>query len=177
MRRRYTAEQYRAALALIRKRVPDVAITTDVIAGFPGENEADFEATISLCREAGFAAIHAFPYSRRPHTGAALMDGQLPPAVRRPRLERLLEIGRESALVFRQRFLGRTFEVLWEQGSGGPSTALRTGRWQGLTPNYIRVYTSADCDLTNRVLPTRLLRVEGDATIGELLRYLRMSGK
>src|SRR6266540_673072 len=90
MRRRYTAERYRAALARVRKRVADVAITTDVIAGFPGEGEEDFEATISLCREAGFAAIHAFPYSRRPHTGAALMDGQLRPAVRRSRLERLL---------------------------------------------------------------------------------------
>jgi threonylcarbamoyladenosine tRNA methylthiotransferase MtaB len=160
MRRRYTAERYRAALALIRERVPDVAITTDVIAGFPGESEADFEATISLCRDAGFAAIHAFPYSRRPHTGAALMNGHLPPTVRRSRLERLLEIAGETALTFRRRFLGRTFEVLWEQESGG--------RWQGLTPNYVRVYTSADCDLSNKVLPTRLLRIEGDETIGEL---------
>ena len=160
MRRRYTAERYRAALAVVRERVPDVAITTDVIAGFPGESEEDFDATLSLCRGAGFAAIHAFPYSRRPHTGAALMAGHLPPAVRRSRLERLLEIASDAALVFRQRFLERTFEVLWEQES--------SGRWQGLTPNYIRVYTSADCDLTNSVLPTRLLRVEGDETIGEL---------
>ena len=160
MRRRYTTEQYRAALALIRERVPDVAITTDVIAGFPGESEADFDATLALCREAGFAAIHAFPYSRRPHTGAAVMDGHLPPAVRRSRLEHLLEIARESALDFRQGFVGRTFAVLWEQETAG--------RWQGLTPNYIRVYTSADCDLTNKVLPTRLLRIEGDETMGEV---------
>ena len=177
MRRRYTAERYRAALARVRKRVADVAITTDVIAGFPGEGEEDFEATIALCREAGFAAIHAFPYSRRPHTGAALMDGKLPPAVRRSRLERLLEIGRESSVAFRQRFVGRTFDVLWEQESSGPFGRAQDRRWQGLTPNYIRVYTSADCDLTNSVLPTRLLRVEGDETMGELHRYLRMSGK
>ena len=88
------------------------------------------------------------------------MDGHLAPTVRRSRLERLIEIAGESAVVFRHRFLGRTFAVLWEQETAG--------RWQGLTPNYIRVYTSADCDLTNRVLPTRLLRVEGDETIGEL---------
>jgi len=168
MRRRYTVEHYRAALALIRERVPDVAITTDVIAGFPGENEEDFEATISLCREAGFAAIHAFPYSRRPHTGAALMDGHLAPALRLSRLERLLEIGSDSSQAFRQGFLGRRLDVLWEQESGGPFGRTQDRRWQGLTPNYIRVYTSADCDLTNRVLPTRLLRVEGDETIGEL---------
>ena len=160
MRRRYTAERYRAALALIRERVPDVSITTDVIAGFPGESDADFEATIALCREAGFAAIHAFPYSRRSHTGAALMDGHLPPDVRRSRLERLLEIGRESASEYRRGLLGRTFNVLWEQQSGG--------RWQGLTPNYIRVYTSADCDLTNQVRAVRLTDVEGDATVGVL---------
>ena len=190
MRRRYTAERYRAALALIRDRVPDVAITTDVIAGFPGESDEDFEATISLCREAGFAAIHAFPYSRRSHTGAALMDGHLPPAVRRSRLERLLEIGRASSVDFRRRFLERTFDVLWERESGGPFGRAPFGaqdrqdrRWQGLTPNYIRVYTSADRDLTNKVLPTRLLYIEGDETMGELLRYpsgragLRMSGK
>ena len=175
MRRRYTAERYRTAIALIRERVADVAVTTDVVAGFPGESEADFEATISLCREAAFAAIHAFPYSRRPHTGAALMDGQLPPAVRRSRLERLLDIGRESAVAFRQRFVGRTFDVLWEQESSWPFGRAsfvpqdrQDRRWQGLTPNYIRVYTSADCDLTNSVLPTRLLRVEGDETMGEL---------
>jgi threonylcarbamoyladenosine tRNA methylthiotransferase MtaB len=168
MRRRYTAERYREALGLIRKRVPDVAITTDVIAGFPGETEDDFEATLALCREAGFAAIHAFPYSRRPHTGAALMDGHLSPETRRSRLERLLEIARESALAFRRRFLGRTFDVLWEQESASPSATLRTGRWEGLTPNYIRVYTAADCDLTNRVLPARLTATDGDETIGSL---------
>ena len=177
MRRRYTAEGYRAALALIRERVPDVAITTDVIAGFPGESEEDFDATLSLCREAGFAAIHAFPYSRRPHTGAALMAGHLPPDVRRSRLERLLEIAGETALIFRKRFLGRTFDVLWEQESGGPFGPAQDRRWQGLTPNYIRVYTSADCDLTNKVVPTRLLRVEGDETMGEAPRDLMMSGK
>jgi threonylcarbamoyladenosine tRNA methylthiotransferase MtaB len=160
MRRRYTTDQYRAALDLVRAGIPDVAITTDVIAGFPGETDEDFEATLSLCREAGFAAIHAFPYSRRPHTGAARMPGQQAPDIRRSRLERLLEVAADCALTFRQRFLGRTFDVLWESES--------QGRWQGLTPNYIRVYTFADCDLTNRVLPAQLLRVEGDNTIGEL---------
>jgi threonylcarbamoyladenosine tRNA methylthiotransferase MtaB len=167
MRRRYTVEQYMAALDLIRERIPDIAVTTDVIAGFPGENESDFEQTLALCREAGFAAIHAFPYSRRPHTGAALMDGHMAPATRRSRLERLLDVARESSVTFRRRFLGRTFDVVWEQE--------RAGRWQGLTPNYIRVYTFADCDLTNRVLPARLLRIEGDDTIGKLAHELSLA--
>jgi threonylcarbamoyladenosine tRNA methylthiotransferase MtaB len=158
MRRRYTARQYRGALAVIREGVPDVAITTDAIAGFPGETEDDFDRTLALCREAAFAAIHAFPYSRRPHTGAALMEGHLPPETRRSRLERLLNVGRDSALAFRRSLLGRTFGVLWEQRS--------SVRWEGLTPNYVRVYTSADCDLSNQVLPTRLIETDGEQTTG-----------
>ncbi len=166
MRRRYTAGAYRRAAALIREHVPDVAITTDVIAGFPRETDADFEATLDLCRETGLAAIHAFPYSKRPHTGAALMTSQLPAQVRRQRLERLLEAGRESALAFRRGFLGRTMDVLWEERSNGPSASLRTGRWQGLTGNYMRVYTAADRDLTNRLLPTRLVGLEDEHVVG-----------
>ncbi len=158
MRRRYTADEYRRAVTLIRERVPDVAITTDVIAGFPGESGADFEATYDLCYEMRFAAMHCFPYSRRPHTGATLMRGHLPPPVRHERLERLLELGRESAQAFRRRFLGRTLDVLWEERSDG--------RWQGLTGNYIRVYTAADSDLTNRLLPTRLTALEGEEMVG-----------
>src|SRR3990172_12979829 len=86
MRRRHTPHQFRRAVALVREHLPDVAITTDVIAGFPGETETDFEATLALCQEAGFAAIHAFPYSHRPHTAAAFMRGHLPPPARRERL-------------------------------------------------------------------------------------------
>ncbi len=140
MRRRYTADLFRQAVALIREGVPDVAITTDVIAGFPGETDADFEATYSLCQEIGFAAIHAFPYSRRPGTAANLMRDQLPVAVRR-------------------RHLGRLMPVLWEER--------KRGVWQGLTPNYLRVYTRADGDLTNRLLPTRLLTLEDGGLSGE----------
>src|SRR4029453_586067 len=121
MRRRYSAAGYRRAVELIRDFVPDGAITTDCIAGFPGETDSDFEATVSLCRDIGFAAIHAFPYSRRPHTAAALMRGHLPPPVRRTRLERLLELGRETSLAFRRSFLGHTMQVLWE--------LKRDGRW------------------------------------------------
>lgn len=158
MRRRYTADQFRRAVALIREHLPDVAITTDVIAGFPGETDADFEATLALCREADFAAIHAFPYSRRPHTAAALMRGHLPPPIRRQRLERLLEVGRESSLAFRTRFLDRTLDVLWEE--------YVDSTWQGLTGNYVRVHTTSDRDLSNRLLPARLTHLEGDRLIG-----------
>ena len=158
MRRRYSTGDYRRAVALIREHVPDVAITTDVIAGFPAETQFDFEATIGLCRESGFAAIHAFPYSRRPHTAAALMRAHLPPPVRRARLERLLQLGRDTSLAFRRCFLDRMVQVLWEDNRGG--------RWQGLTGNYIRVYASDESDLSNRILPTRLASLEDEGVFG-----------
>jgi threonylcarbamoyladenosine tRNA methylthiotransferase MtaB len=164
MRRRYDADDYRRAVTLIREHVRDVAITTDVIAGFPGETDADFEATYELCREMRFAAMHCFPYSRRPHTGAAKMTGHLDPPLRRARLERLLELARESALAFRRRFLGRDADVLWEEKVGG--------LWQGLTGNYIRVYASSDRDLSNKLLPAQLTDVEEDSMIGDALDSL-----
>jgi threonylcarbamoyladenosine tRNA methylthiotransferase MtaB len=160
MRRRYTADQYRRAIALIREHVPDVAITTDVIAGFPGETDADFEATAALCEEAGFAAMHCFPYSHRPHTGAGRMKGHLPPPAKRARMERLLAIASRSSEAFRQAQIGRVAPVLWEHRSGG--------LWEGLTPNYIRVYSDADAPLENRLLATRLAALRGEGMLGEI---------
>ena len=161
MRRRYTADRYRDAVALIREEVPDASVTTDVIAGFPGESDADFEATYRLCAGVGFAAIHAFPYSRRPGTGAALMPDHLPPPVRRRRVERLLALAEASSRAFRRRHLGRVMDVLWEER--------RDGLWRGLTPNYLRVYTRPDLvgDLTNKLLPTRLLALDGEGLRGQ----------
>jgi threonylcarbamoyladenosine tRNA methylthiotransferase MtaB len=104
--------------------------------------------------------MHCFPYSKRPHTGAQKMAGHLAPEVRRERLERLLEVARETSEQFRRAQLGATMDVLWEQESGG--------RWQGLTGNYIRVYTAANEDLTNRLLPTRLDRLESEGVQGPI---------
>ena len=160
MRRRYTASQFLGAVEAIRAHVPGVAITTDVIAGFPGETEDDFAATLDACHEAGFAAMHCFPYSRRRQTGAAAMTGHLPPEVRRERLERLLAVARDSSERFRRAQAGAVVDVLWEQE--------HDGLWQGLTGNYIRVYTAANEDLTNRLLPTRLGDLEAEGVRGTI---------
>jgi len=186
MRRRYTVDQFRRAVALIRRRLPDAAVTTDVIVGFPGEGNEDFQRTHDLCRELAFAAIHVFPYSRRPGTAAALAKEQVPHAVKRRCLERMLNLARASADAFRARFRGRTMDVLWEeaktQHDGQPPL------WRGLTDNYLRVYTSArggwasglcaengsasghrpGFDLANRLLPARLGEPLGDGLWGEL---------
>jgi threonylcarbamoyladenosine tRNA methylthiotransferase MtaB len=155
MRRRYTAGDFRRALALIRRHVPDAAITTDVMAGFPGESEADFEETCAFCREAAFAGLHVFPYSCRPGTVAArppLADDQVPEPVKRERTRRLLALGRSLRADFEGRFQGRVMPVLWERARPAEGGLL----WEGLTDNYIRVFTRSGADLWNRILPVRL---------------------
>jgi threonylcarbamoyladenosine tRNA methylthiotransferase MtaB len=160
MRRRYTADEYRAAVALVREHVANVSITTDVIAGFPGETDEDFEFTHALCEEMQFAAMHCFPYSRRPHTGAATMRGHLLPRIRRERLECLLAVAERASDRWRNSQLGATAAILWEREA--------SGFWQGLTPNYIRVYTTSPADLTNRITDTRLDALYGDGVLGTI---------
>jgi threonylcarbamoyladenosine tRNA methylthiotransferase MtaB len=151
MRRRYTASEYRDAVARIRGAVPGVAITTDVIAGFPGESDGDFEATLALCREAALSRIHAFPYSQRSGTTAARITGQLAPAVKKARMTRLLELGRELAAVHTNAHRGDRRPVLWEDTVETSEGAL----WRGYTDNYIPSY-AAGSDLRNRITTVKL---------------------
>lgn len=159
MRRRYTAAEFLRAAERIRAAVPGVAITTDVIAGFPGETEADFAATLDLCREVGFARIHAFPYSPRSRTAAARMPGQLPPEVKKERMARLLALAEELSLAFRRAHRGTVRPVLWEEE--------KEGGWFGHTDNYIPVY-AAGANLRNRVTPVHLGEVYHDGVRGTL---------
>jgi threonylcarbamoyladenosine tRNA methylthiotransferase MtaB len=149
MKRRYTAADYQRAVDLIRQVVPGVAITTDVIVGFPGETEAEFGQSYNFCRQMQFARIHVFSYSPRPGTQAALMPHQVEDKVKRERNRRMLALGRECVRSFRHKFLGKTMLVLWEKET--------CGVWSGLTGNYIRVYTKSDQDLTNQILPVKLV--------------------
>ena len=161
MKRRYNTADYRQAVAMIREAVPDAAITTDVIAGFPGETEKEFTEGYEFCRQAGFARSHVFPYSRRPGTEAAVMPGQVPVGVKRERVRKLLALAEESAREFRQSFLGRTMAVLWEQKSGGI--------WSGYTDNYIRVYVRSGGNLANQIIPVKLESIYKDGVWGKQL--------
>lgn len=136
MRRRYTLDQYREAVVRIRAAVPDVAITTDVIAGFPGETDQEFEETLAFCEEMAFAKLHCFPYSRRSRTTAARMPGQLAPEVIKERMGRLLALGERQSRAFRSAQFGTVRTVLWEgerRTPGGPMA-------HGYTENYVPVY-------------------------------------
>ena len=115
MRRRYTPEDFIGACDLLREVFPGCAITTDVICGFPGETDAEFEETRAFCREIGFARMHVFPYSARQGTIAAQMSGQVPRALREERARLLIADGNEMALRFAADKVGGRAEVLVEE--------------------------------------------------------------
>jgi threonylcarbamoyladenosine tRNA methylthiotransferase MtaB len=136
MARKTTPQTFRELVSAAREAIPDVAITTDIIAGFPGETEEEFAESLAFVRALEFAAGHVFTYSPRPGTGAARMKGQIKPEVRKERNHILHEILEGSAKSYRQKFVGRTLSVLWESTS-------EMGEWgwrmEGLTGNYLRV--------------------------------------
>ncbi|HWD63632.1 MAG TPA: radical SAM protein, partial [Solirubrobacteraceae bacterium] len=125
MRRTYTRERYLDRVALIREHVPDCALTTDIIVGFPGETELDFAQTLTLAEEVGYDGAFTFLYSPRRETEAAEMDAQVPHEVKVERLERLVEVIQRRAAQRAQRFIGRTLEVLVEGPSRTDATRLR----------------------------------------------------
>jgi tRNA-2-methylthio-N6-dimethylallyladenosine synthase len=129
MRRSYRQERYLSIVSRVRAAMPDAAITTDVIVGFPGETEADFAETLHVLREARFAGAFTFQYSPRPGTPAAAMDGQVPRAVVQERYERLVALQDEVSLAENRRLVGGTVEVLVAEGEGRKDGA--TGRRSG----------------------------------------------
>lgn len=165
MRRRYSVAEFERSVVAVRDAIPDVSITTDIIVGFPGETERDFEESYHFCERMGFAKIHVFPYSPRPGTEAADMPCQIEVSVKKERVNRMLSLSQRSAHIFVQRFHGRIMQVLWEG-------EVDEGEWSGLTPNYIRVFANgipsqgSERYLANECLPTMLVCDEG----GEGLR-------
>jgi tRNA-2-methylthio-N6-dimethylallyladenosine synthase len=125
MRRTYTRERYLDRVALIREYVPDCALTTDIIVGFPGETEEDFEQTLALVDDVGYDGAFTFIYSPRRGTEAAMLEDQIPHEVQVDRMERLVEVVQSRARERAQRFVGRTLEVLVEGPSRTDPTRLR----------------------------------------------------
>jgi len=161
MNRRYSVGDYQQAVSLVRDAAPEAAITTDVIVGFPGETEAEFQESYDFCRRMEFARIHVFPYSPRQGTEAARMPGQVGDRAKKQRSQNLLALAKESARNFSRRFLGKTMPVLWEKQTNGI--------WSGHTDNYIKVYTRSSEDLTNKLQSVKLIEVRGDGVWGEVI--------
>jgi threonylcarbamoyladenosine tRNA methylthiotransferase MtaB len=168
MGRRYTSEEFSRLVNEARSRIPDLAVTTDIIVGFPGETEAEFDESYRFVEGMGFARSHIFKYSARPGTQAAKMPNQVPYSEKKRRSEAMIALARRSSKAFRRRFIGRNLEVLWEG-------RVRVGRkerrsWFGLTDNYIRVVTESEKDLTNTITPTQLVALTEDGVRGEVIR-------
>jgi len=160
MNRHYTSGEYENKIILLRSRLPDVAITTDVIVGFPGETEAEFAASHGFCRRMRFSRLHIFPFSPRKGTGAAILPGQISPQIKKERSQTMLKLAAESIKEFNSRFIGRTLEVLFEQPSRGYYT--------GFSGNYIKIYIRSRVDITNQVLPVKTIELYRDGLLGEV---------
>jgi len=164
MKRSYSLDQYQRTVNLIKEMIPEVAITTDIMVGFPGESDEEFEQSYSFCQQAGFANIHVFPFSTRPETAAARMPEQIKDKVKKERNQRMLELSRSSRRCFCEQFLGQTMPVLWEK-----ETSPGSGLYSGLTGNYIRVFTGSEKSLSNEITPVKLVGFHNQGMRGEVI--------
>jgi tRNA-2-methylthio-N6-dimethylallyladenosine synthase len=161
MRRDYTFRDYLDLIAALRLRMPDVALTTDVIVGFPGETEPDFQETLAALDAVQFDNIYAFKYSRRPNTAALALDEQVAEADKDRRLQEVLAVQRPITRRKNESFEGRVEEVLVE----GPSRTDRT-RLMGRTSSHLTVNFDGSPDLIGRLVRLRILRVKANSLDG-----------
>lgn len=166
MKRRYSVADYKKAVGLIREAMPEAGITTDIIVGFPGETEAEFQESYDFCRRMEFSRIHVFTFSPRPGTEAVRMKPQVSAEVKKQRSQQMLALAEESARKFYNKFLGRTMMVLWEKQSDGI--------WSGHTDNYIKVYARSSEDLSNKLQKVKLAEVRGDGVWGGGIQVIRL---
>ena len=159
MNRRYDTERFYKSVTLLREFFPGVAITTDLITGFPGETEEEFQKTLDFIRRCEFAQIHVFPYSVRPGTRAAAME-QLPKSVKEERAARAGEVAAQLHEQYLQSCVGQVYPVLFEQPG-------REGEFTGHAPNYMEV-TAPGEDLHNCLCPVRITGVKGTILKGEI---------
>jgi threonylcarbamoyladenosine tRNA methylthiotransferase MtaB len=166
MGRPYQADHYAKTIAHARETIPNLAITTDIMVGFPGETEDEFEQNLAFIEAMDFADAHVFIYSPRPKTAAENLPHRVPIQVARQRSQKVRQLVRCSAHAYRNRFIGEILPVLWEtareQGSEG---------WElsGLTDNYLRVHAYGDISLLNVITGVRLTDVEGEVVRGEVV--------
>lgn len=165
MARKTSLPAYARLAAQAGAAIPGVALTTDLIAGFPGESPAEFAESLAFVQEIGFAGGHVFTYSPRPGTAAARLPGQVPPAVRKQRGAALRAALAASERAYREGFVGQVLPVLWEMAA-----ALGPQGWEmsGLTGNYLRVHARAPQRLWNQVTPVRLTGLENGHFLGDI---------
>jgi threonylcarbamoyladenosine tRNA methylthiotransferase MtaB len=173
MGRPYSTTDYKRTIDRIREAIPGVAITTDIIVGFPGETRDEFAASYNFCQRMGFANIHVFPYSERPDTQAALLPNKIDERVKKERCGAMLKLAKECSSNFREKSKHHTMTVLWER-------RVNSRLWTGLTDNYIRVITSSDAPLKNQLTAVKLVSISDTTKPGftkELVAWPAISNK
>ena len=161
MHRPYNTKRFTELVNEIRAQVPDVAITTDVIVGFPGETEEDFATTLEFAKQCGFAKMHIFPYSKRKGTPAAEMPEQVDEAVKSERAARLAQVDEELHQQMLQSTVGKVEEVLFEQ-------PLDDEHMEGLCGPYLRVVVPGTKELANTIAKVKITGIKEDFLLGEL---------
>ncbi len=166
MKRNYDKAYFRDRLAALRQALPDVAITTDVITGFPGETEEEFREGYEFIEEMEFSQLHVFPFSKRSGTPAAKMAGQLTNELKQARARELIALSDRLAVNYRTKFIGHTLsvipEVVYEDTT---DNALLLGH----SDNYLPVVFAGDPGLIGSICQVRLDRVQADLTFGTLI--------
>lgn len=163
MNRKYTTAQYEEIVEGLRTVFPDVAITTDMMVGFPGETDAEFEESLAFAKRIGFSHIHVFQYSKRKDTKAAIMENQVEKTTKELRSKKLLAVSKKSCQAFLEKQLGKRVEVLFEQKSSEKEDFL-----EGKTRNYLSVLVPADISLIGKSAVVVLDHIEEDTLIGTL---------
>lgn len=162
MNRRYTAKEYEAACNRLRNAFPDVAITTDIIVGFPTETDEDFNESYDFAKRVKLSKIHVFPYSPKTGTPAAKIRPQVSPEVKSERSHKMLELSNSLNREFMSRYINKSMEVLFER--------FENGYYEGHTRNYIKVLCKAERSLANELVMVKLTDIAGEETMyGELI--------
>lgn len=160
MNRKYDSARYIRSVELLRQHFDDPGVTTDLIVGFPGETEEDFQKSLAFVEKCAFSALHIFPYSRRPGTPADKLSGQVPSAEKKRRAAQAAQVAERLRLSYWQRQVDRTFPVLFEEE--------KDGLWQGHAPNYVAVRAAGEA-LHNQVRQVRITAVGGESLLGEIV--------
>lgn len=166
MKRKYTTEEYRNKIAEIRKALPDVAITSDVIVGFPGETDELFNNGYNFIEEIGFSELHVFPYSKRSGTPAAKMKNQVTEKVKHERVQKLIELSKELSLNYGKKFIGQSLEVIPERVYVDENN---NDYLIGYSDNYLQIIFNGNKELIGEISSVKLESVEPEFCKGTLI--------
>ncbi|KAF6578226.1 tRNA (N(6)-L-threonylcarbamoyladenosine(37)-C(2))-methylthiotransferase MtaB [Paenibacillus sp. EKM212P] len=169
MRRKYTTEEFYNKMLMIRKAMPDVAITTDVIVGFPGETDEMFRNGYELMKKIDFSEMHVFPYSKRSGTPAARMEDQVDEDVKNARVHELIQLSEQMQLAYAEKFVGQVLEVIPEVAPKGTEDS---GILHGYSDNYIQLAFEGTEDLVGKVCRVKLTKAGINESEGQLVRVL-----